>query len=185
MGSNLSPLALAPSSDSRSLLLSCPAGGGTGVPDLCPHLEKFTPVPSYVALSLTPVDGRVTLLREDGEKTEHPILVGQPEVFIGPPGTITEMHMDNWLVPFWMSVYIGRKTFRTISFEDSSKHMPYYFGEHRASRFTKDGVQLEIFDPDLEVFTELEKVTVWEGTLNPGDWIYLPSGTLHGGKREH
>ena len=57
-----------------------------------------------------------------------------------------------------------------------------YYNEEKGARETK---QLEIFDPDLEVFPELTKVTVWEGTLNPGDWIYLPSATLHGGKCEH
>ncbi len=34
---------------------------------------------------------------------------GQPEQYIGPSGTKTELHMDNFLVPFWMSVYVHHK----------------------------------------------------------------------------
>ena len=43
-----------------------------------------------------------------------------------------------------------------------------------------EDVQLEIWDPDLELFPELAKITIQEGTLGAGDWIYLPPATLHG-----
>ncbi len=54
---------------------------------------------------------------------KYRIQQAQPEVFIGPRGTKSEMHMDSMLIPFWMSVYAGKKKFRTISFEDSSAYM--------------------------------------------------------------
>ena len=40
--------------------------------------------------------------------------------------------------------------------------------------------RMEIWNPDLDWFPELDNVTVWEGTVNAGDWIYLPSASLHG-----
>ena len=86
-----------------------------------------------------------------------------------------------------MSVYIGRKTFRTIRYEDSRTHLNYYKEFARAEKRLYDDStgtyvtkQLEIFDPDLEAFPELENVKVYEGTVNAGDWVYLPSATLHG-----
>ena len=107
-------------------------------------------------------------------------------MFIGRKGTKTEMHMDSMLVPFWMSVYIGTKVFRTITFEESRKHLYYWKEDVRfRKKFsnTKGEVEikeLEIWDPDLEHFPELNKVTVYEGAVNAGDFIYLPPATLHG-----
>ena len=40
--------------------------------------------------------------------------------------------------------------------------------------------QLEIWNLDLETFPELGRVKLYEGTVNAGDWIYLPPATLHG-----
>ena len=86
---------------------------------------------------------------------------------------------------FWMSVYFGKKTFRTISYEDSIKYMPYYKekGVQRLRRRKNRHSRLQplaIWNPDLETFPELAKVTIWEGTVNAGDWLYLPPATLHG-----
>ena len=60
----------------------------------------------------------------DGEFLRE--LRGQPEVFIGPKNSLTELHMDSGYTPFWMSVYIGKKIFRTITYEESSVHLPFY-----------------------------------------------------------
>ncbi|UPR00823.1 JmjC domain-containing protein [Chloropicon primus] len=165
-------------------------GGDTGMPEFCPSLEFYAPIPRYVALALSPMDGLLVNHDENCEASavgcEKAVLIGQPETFIGRPGTMTELHMDAWLVPFWMSVYIGRKTFRTIRYEDSRTHLNYYRKFARAEKRVYDNStgtyvtkQLEIFNPDLEVFPELENVKVYEGTVNAGDWIYLPPATLH------
>ena len=39
---------------------------------------------------------------------------------------------------------------------------------------------LEIWDPDLDVFPELSQVRIFEGEVEAGDMIYVPSGALHG-----
>ena len=49
--------------------------------------------------------------------------MGQPEVFLGPKGTGSQMHMDNFLTPFWMLLYDGVKRFRVI-------HLDEYAGPH-------------------------------------------------------
>ncbi len=78
------------------------ASGGMGIPEICPRLEFFTPVPKYVSVALYPIDHFA-----EG----HRIQQGQPEMFIGPAGTKTELHMDSMLIPFWMSVRPPRVDF--------------------------------------------------------------------------
>ena len=48
--------------------------------------------------------------------------LGQPTLFLGPAGSKSEMHMDMYLLPFWLSCYLGVKKFRVILFEDSVEH---------------------------------------------------------------
>ena len=161
-------------------------GGLVGMPIVCPVLENLTPVLSYFTvgyrlLSHEPEVG------SDGKA--HQLVSHQPELFVGPGGTKTEMHMDSYPGTFWMSVYFGKKMFRTISYEDSIKYMPYYKNQKNLrwekeaySEITgqKEKRPLEIWNPDLKTFPELAKVTIWEGTVNAGDWLYLPPATLHG-----
>ena len=169
-------------------------GGDQGIPLLCPTLELLAPIPNYVSFGLAEESAVAfynckQLLNKTGTGEPgdcfRPLVASQPELFVGPGGTKTEMHMDNNPSPFWMSVYFGKKMFRTISYEDSIKHMPYYKekGAIRMERRKGGQIrkqQLEIWNPDLETFPELKKVTVWEGTVSAGDWIYLPPATLHG-----
>ena len=169
-------------------------GGDQGIPLLCPTLELLAPIPNYVSFGLAEESAVAfynckQLLNKTGTGEPgdcfRPLVASQPELFVGPGGTKTEMHMDNNPNAFWMSVYFGKKMFRTISYEDSIKHMPYYKekGAIRMERRKGGQIrkqQLEIWNPDLETFPELKKVTVWEGTVSAGDWIYLPPATLHG-----
>ena len=145
------------------------SSGSVGIPEFCPKLEFFTPIPSYVSLGVVPID-------------PYKVQPGQPEMYIGPPGTKTELHMDGYLISFWMSVYSGSKVFRILPFDEliSSKGMKRLFLEKETNRWARGGKQLEIWDPDLELFPELLDATVYEGAVNAGDWIYLPGGALHG-----
>ena len=145
------------------------SSGSVGIPEFCPKLEFFTPIPSYVSLGVVPID-------------PYKVQPGQPEMYIGPPGTKTELHMDGYLISFWMSVYSGSKVFRILPFDEliSSKGMKRLFLEKETNRWARGGKQLEIWDPDLDVFPELLDATVYEGAVNAGDWIYLPGGALHG-----
>jgi hypothetical protein len=157
------------------------SSGAVGIPEFCPRLEFFTPIPKYVSLSLIPL-------------TSYNVQPGQPEMYIGPPGTKTELHMDMFLIPFWMSVYKGKKTFRVIPFDQIYNNevlKTFFLDESTGSRWEKKVSydeatgkaiykELEIWNPDLDVFPELLEATVYEGTASEGDWIYLPGAALHG-----
>ncbi|QDZ24802.1 hypothetical protein A3770_14p73200 [Chloropicon primus] len=158
------------------------AAGNLGTGSVCPQLDSHVLVPRYVSGALYGAD---EYSHGPGGEIQRPVLA-QPEVFIGPKDSLTEMHMDNFLSPFWMTVYIGKKIFRAVSYEDSSIHMPYFRKDIRFQKTVKNEnnvtevKQLEIWNPDLETFPELGKVKLLEGPVNAGDWIYLPPATLHG-----
>ena len=168
---------------------------GLGLPQVCPKLDLYTPVPKYVSLSVYPID------HDHNEQTNgkrNQIIM--PDMFIGNKGTKTVMHVDVMLGPFWMSVYLGSKTFRVVTYWDAVRHFDMYNKKGRGNRLIDQNGRsqrwersrydditgkfetrrMEIWNPDLDWFPELDNVTVWEGTVNAGDWIYLPSASLHG-----
>lgn len=177
----LSPQQMATTANNTTKKPLVYSSGAVGIPEFCPRLEFFAPIPKYVSLSLIPL-------------TSYGVQPGQPEMYIGPPGTKTELHMDMFLIPFWMSVYKGSKTFRVIPFDQIYENdilKTFFLDNKSGSRWEKKVSydeatgqsvykELEIWNPDLEVFPELLEATVYEGTVNEGDWIYLPGGALHG-----
>ena len=170
---------------------------GLSLPQICPKLELFTPIPKYVSLSVYPYDPE-HYEETQGKRNQ----IQSPEIFIGRKNTKTEIHMDSQLGPFWMSMYIGSKTFRVITYWEAEEHLDLknkkkkngenrMVDQSRASQRWERKVRdsstgeyvsksMEIWTPDLEAFPELAKVTVYEGTVKAGDWIYLPSASLHG-----
>eukprot|EP00212_Chloropicon_laureae_P002285 CAMPEP_0197489382 /NCGR_PEP_ID=MMETSP1311-20131121/4176_1 /TAXON_ID=464262 /ORGANISM="Genus nov. species nov., Strain RCC856" /LENGTH=483 /DNA_ID=CAMNT_0043033683 /DNA_START=116 /DNA_END=1567 /DNA_ORIENTATION=- len=145
-----------------------------GMPQLCPALQWEVLIPRHASIDLPTAGSRRNL--------------GQPTLFMGPTGSRSELHMDMYLLPFWLSVYFGQKSFRVILFEDSAAHFEGDFmrtGRHRkvvtdAATGEERVVSLEIWDPDVEIFPELANVRIYEGEVNAGDVIYVPSGALHG-----
>ena len=145
-----------------------------GMPLLCPALQHDLLVP---AVASKPLACHGSFRN-----------VGQPTIFMGPAGTRSELHMDMYLLPFWLSVYFGRKKFRIILFEDSSQHFEGDFMESGRLRKTvknpttgqEHQVSFEVWSPNLNYFPEASKVRIYEGDVNAGDVIYVPSGALHG-----
>ena len=145
-----------------------------GMPLLCPVLQHDLLVPAVASKPLASLGGFWNL--------------GQPTIFMGPAGTRSELHMDMYLLPFWLSVYFGRKKFRIILFEDSSQHFEGDFMESGRLRKTvknpatgqEHQVSFEVWSPNLDYFPEASKVRIYEGDVNAGDVIYVPSGALHG-----
>ena len=164
---------------------------GLGLPRICPKLELFTPVPKYVSLSVYEID-REHYDATGGKRNQNTM----PVMFMGNKNTKTEMHIDGSLSPFWMSVYVGSKTFRVITYKDAKWYLDlknkrgwgnrildggrWERKKYNSTTRTADSRIMEIFRPDLEWFPELSSVTIYEGTVNAGDWIYLPSAALHG-----
>ena len=138
-----------------------------GLPATCPILQHSCLVPKIGAKPIP------------GFGSQHD--ASQPTIFIGPAGTRTELHMDLFLLPFWLSTYIGHKVFRVILFEESIQHFDKTFIS--SNRYSKDIVNgetgkvkrqtLQIFDPDQTIFPELAKVTIYEGHTYGGDVIYM------------
>jgi hypothetical protein len=146
-----------------------------GLPATCPLLQHSCLAPK---IGSKPIPG------------QHD--ASQPTIFIGPAGTRTELHVDLFLLPFWLSTYIGHKVFRVILFQESIRHFDKSFlssnryskdinivsGDNTAEKVKRQ--PLQIFDPDLAIFPELTKVTIFEGHTFAGDVIYMPPGALHG-----
>ena len=170
--------------------------GGLSLMQTCPKLDLYAPVPKYVSLSVYPIDLDHNK-QTNGKRNQIGMM---PVMFMGNTGTKTEMHVDDMLGPFWMSVYLGSKTFRVVTYWDAVRHFDMYNKKGRGNRLIDQNDQsqrwdrsryddstgkfekrrMEIWNPDLDWFPELDNVTVWEGTVNAGDWIYLPSASLHG-----
>ena len=68
---------------------------GLGLPQVCPKLDLYTPVPKYVSLSVYPIDHDHN---EQANGKRNQIIM--PVMFIGNKGTKTEMHVDTMLGPF-------------------------------------------------------------------------------------
>ena len=165
------------------------------LPKLCPRLQFFTPVSKYFSNTLNTVLDFGILERTEGRKR---LSVAEPELFIGAKNTKTDMHMDYLFAPFWYAVYIGKKKFRLISYEDGVTHLSlgnkrknfmmsqefeslrYQKMHHNRTSKMWRKKQLEIWNPDFDTFPALGRVPVLEGTVNAGDLIYVPSAMLHG-----
>ena len=157
---------------------------GLGLPQICPRLELFAPVPKYVSLSVFPIDWA------QYKQTKKRNQIIMPVMFIGNKGTKTEMHVDMMLGPFWMSVYSGSKTFRVVTYWDARRRWDLFNkrgkGNHLIdhTRWERGGEIMKIWNPNLDIFPEVGEVTIYEGKVNAGDWIYLPSAAFHGVKND-
>ncbi len=108
------------------------------------------------------------------------------------------LHISTWLRRACACLacrrYKGAKTFRVILFDEieSNPRLKALFLDQRKTRWERkvrpapsdppgpaERRELEIWRPDLAVFPELMEATVMEGTVNAGDWIFLPGGALH------
>ena len=78
-------------------------GGDQGIPLLCPTLELLAPIPNYVSFGLAEESAVAfynckQLLNKTGTGEPgdcfRPLVASQPELFVGPGGTKTEMHMN-------------------------------------------------------------------------------------------
>ena len=93
-------------------------GGDFGMPLLCPALELLAPIPNFVSSGFAEESAfafaawkqrfNQTGMGEIGESF-RPLIASQPELFVGPGGSKTEIHMDLNPNAFWMSVYFGKK----------------------------------------------------------------------------
>ncbi|MCM2255467.1 MAG: cupin-like domain-containing protein [Vicinamibacteria bacterium] len=85
-------------------------------------------------------------------------------IFIGPPGTLSPLHVDLFGTHAWLAQVCGRKHFLLYSPADR----PYLYG----GAFDPDA-------PDLERFPLLPQARPIEAVLEPGEVIAIPRGWAH------
>lgn len=88
-------------------------------------------------------------------------------LWLGPKGTITQLHYDP-SNQFHIQIY-GTKTFRFIP----ALQVPYIYNNDKVYS------DVDLLNPDLELYPEFAKVSIIEINAGPGDCIYMPLGWWH------
>ena len=106
-----------------------------------------------------------------------------PVFYAGAAGTHTGLHFDGGYMPFWMNVYMGSKRFRGVEFNEVMSLIPKLSKSDHPVRKTKAGKgdvkRMSLFYPDYDIFPELSDMTIYEGSVNAGDFLFMPSGMMH------
>ena len=95
-------------------------------------------------------------------------------VFVGPKGSLSELHNDHDHVHTYIAQVTGRKHFILFS--------PAYAGELAETDHlghTLSGTGVNPLAPDLSRFPTFHSIPCYECTLEPGDLLFLPASWLH------
>ena len=100
--------------------------------------------------------------------------------FIGPKGTLSELHSDHDEVHTTIQQSCGSKRFFTIK-PSQQKILERILGDHALSslRFEVSGDSIKVIDESREPLEELKKIDIYVHDLKAGETIYLPAGTGH------
>ncbi len=85
-------------------------------------------------------------------------------VFIGPEGTLSQLHRDFWHTHAYLAQIQGRK--RAILF--SPKDSEFLYGGH-----------VDPEQPDLERFELFDRATAYECVIEPGEVLFMPPDWWH------
>jgi len=139
-------------------------GGKEGAPPLylfdwsvqvhCPALLKDFVVPRYIAHDLL----------RDMQLSTH-----WPSLLIGPKGSGSGVHVDDYETHFWMILLSGRKKWRIFPREDMDTLGFNYFD--RSFPFT--GL------PKSRTWKWINHTTPWEFEMHSGDMVLVPHGMAH------
>ncbi|KAJ9440071.1 F-box protein [Diplonema papillatum] len=91
-------------------------------------------------------------------------------MFVGGEGTGSGLHIDNSDTHFVMHMLHGVKDFRFLGPHDRILG----YEDREEGTFTTD-----IFNPDFEKHPLLALATVYETTIYPGDFLFMPGGSAH------
>ena len=102
-----------------------------------------------------------------------------PSLVIGPGGSRSNLHVDSKLLPFWLTLLSGRKTFRVVGLDDWREHLTKGDGP-----YNDDGTMRRAINGFDDEMVESEMIargaTVYNSSIIPGDTVYIPTGALHG-----
>ena len=120
----------------------------------CPELYKDFSVPFYFE------ESRDYLKKVDCSLYKR----SWPSLFISPPGTVSDLHIDAFGSNFWMALLAGRKKWTFFQPKWTPFLSPRYF---------------DTFDPVFQVDWQQVKVERLEVTLTPGQVLFVPAGCPH------
>jgi len=118
-----------------------------------------------------------------------------PSLIVGPAGSRSALHVDTAFLPFWLTLLGGHKTFRVVTRADWRRHLASGKMKQKKKKTsggeswpplyeTTTGAALRPVEAFDDEWAERELIgrgaTVWNGTLEVGDTIYIPTGALHG-----
>jgi hypothetical protein len=131
------------------------------LPHHCPHLFESTGstvfnLPKYFAMDLLQLCPDGSLYKDSW-----------PSLFIGPKNSLSSLHVDTFGSNFWMFLIHGRKKWRFYSPDDLCALSPMFPSS---------------FEPVFSLSEEeIERTGIqyYEVILNPGELIFVPSGSPH------
>lgn len=95
-------------------------------------------------------------------------------IFIGPAGTLSQLHNDHDHVHTYIAQVLGKKHFILYS-----PYEAHFVAEMDPHGITRTGLTADPLHPDLEAFPQFYEAHPYEATIGPGDLLFLPSGWLH------
>ncbi|KAF6727754.1 Lysine-specific demethylase 8 [Oryzias melastigma] len=121
--------------------------------DQIPELKEDIRIPDYCCL---------------GEGDEDDITIN---AWFGPAGTVSPLHQDPQ--QNFLAQVVGSKYIRLYSPDDTDKLYPHQ------SQLLHNTSQVEVENPDAELFPEFSKAPYLECVLEPGDVLFIPVKHWH------
>jgi len=159
-----------------------------GIDGFCPALFDYFKVPKYF-----PIDFQTQLPATlhhvpacDPSQLEYPRRMGMmgrdhPSIFIGPQNSESKTHVDARRTRFWMAMINGTKHWHMFHPQDT-EHL--YATDEGYPGGDIEGHYPGVFDvdtfrPDLDLWPNLRKATVWNATITKGDVLFIPEDWPH------
>jgi hypothetical protein len=95
-------------------------------------------------------------------------------IFVGPAGSLSQLHNDHDHVHTYVAQVVGKKHFILISPADAHLVADVDYTGH-----TRSGRAADPLNPDLSVYPRFFEAEAYECTLQPGELLFFPGGWLH------
>jgi hypothetical protein len=106
--------------------------------------------------------------------TKRALLNKHTWIFMGPAGSLSQLHNDHDHIHTYVAQVVGRKHFILFSPADAPLLAEVDYAGHTAARKSVDPL-----NPDLERFPDFYEAEPYECTIEKGELLFLPSSWLH------